>query len=155
MVGCQYRPYGGHQKKFRMVGCHRSHARIHAVASPRARAQPGYCVEYAASNRSTCKGCKTKIDKGELRLGTITPGPGDYDMTAWRHLMCQKHPKGMQDPNELSGLGALRPEDQKKVRAARSWRLPCCCKCLAVVVCPRWHRCWARGIHHHRSRSGW
>ena len=41
-----------------------------------------YCVEYAKSGRSTCKGCKSKIDLGEIRIGTITPGPGDYDLTA-------------------------------------------------------------------------
>ena len=32
-----------------------------------------------------CKGCGTKIDKSALRIGTTVPGPGDYDMTSWRH----------------------------------------------------------------------
>ena len=54
-----------------------------------------YCVQYAASNRSTCKTCKTKIDAGALRIGTITAGPGDYDITSWRHLACNKQPKGL------------------------------------------------------------
>tara|TARA_B110001452_G_scaffold93428_2_gene77133 strand:+ start:2851 stop:3588 length:738 start_codon:yes stop_codon:yes gene_type:complete len=77
---------------------------------------PSYCVEYAASNRATCKGCKSKIDKDTLRVGTITQGPGDYDMTAWRHLTCQKQPKGMTDAAELPGFAALKSGDQQIVR---------------------------------------
>ena len=74
-----------------------------------------YCVQYAASNRSTCKMCKTKIDAGALRVGTITAGPGDYDMTSWRHLACNKQPKGLAEA-ELGGLDTLRPPDQQAVR---------------------------------------
>ena len=43
---------------------------------------PSFCVEYAKSGRSSCKGCKAKIDQGFIRVGTITAGPGDYDMCA-------------------------------------------------------------------------
>lgn len=77
-----------------------------------------YCVQYAASNRSTCKTCKTKIDAGALRIGTITAGPGDYDITSWRHLACNKQPKGLVEA-ELAGFDALRPPDQQ---AVRDWR---------------------------------
>ena len=66
-----------------------------------------YCVQYAASNRSTCKTCKTKIDAAALRIGTITPGPGDYDITSWRHLACNKQPKGLVEA-ELAGFRATR-----------------------------------------------
>ena len=40
-----------------------------------------YCIEYAKSSRATCKGCKTKIDKSQVRIGTTFPGPGDYNIT--------------------------------------------------------------------------
>ena len=59
--------------------------------------------------------CKTKIDAGALRVGTITAGPGDYDMTSWRHLACNKQPKGVAEA-ELGGLDALKPPDQQAVR---------------------------------------
>ena len=36
-------------------------------------------VEYAASNRSTCKACKEKILKGALRIGTNMLA-GDYEV---------------------------------------------------------------------------
>ena len=74
-----------------------------------------YCVQYAASNRSTCKTCKTKIDAAALRIGTITPGPGDYDIISWRHLTCNKQPKGLVEA-ELAGFDALRPPDQQATR---------------------------------------
>ena len=59
--------------------------------------------------RTACKVCKGKIDQGALRIGTIAPGPGDYLMTSWRHLDCQKKPKALVDLAELSGLDALTP----------------------------------------------
>ena len=67
-----------------------------------------YLVEPAKSNRALCKQCKVKIDKGLLRIGTVTPGPGDYDITSWRHLECQKMPKGL-DLANLTGFDALTP----------------------------------------------
>lgn len=75
-----------------------------------------YSVENAKSNRSTCKVCKTKIDKDVLRIGTCAPGPGDYDMVSWRHLECQKKPKHLTDLSGLVGLSQLSSEDQDKVR---------------------------------------
>merc|ERR1719203_1534440 len=76
-----------------------------------------YVAEYAKSGRAGCKGCKGKIEQGSLRLGTITAGPGDYDMTAWRHPECQKKPKNLSSANEIEGLAALKAEDQEKVQA--------------------------------------
>lgn len=52
---------------------------------------------------------------GELRIGTVTPGPGDYDLTSWRHLACQKPPKLVSQPSDLAGFSALSADDQKKV----------------------------------------
>lgn len=52
-----------------------------------------------------------------MRIGTSAPGPGDYMMTSWRHLECQKKPKGLADLAQLAGLGALSAEDQARVKA--------------------------------------
>jgi hypothetical protein len=98
------------------ASCCLSDSRAANSRPPLATSMPAsYCVQYAASNRSTCKMCKTKIDAGALRVGTITAGPGDYDMTSWRHLACNKQPKGLTEA-ELGGLDALRPPDQQAVR---------------------------------------
>ena len=76
-----------------------------------------YSVENAKSNRSTCKVCKAKIEKDALRIGTATEGPGDYLMTSWRHLECQKKPKnGLTDLTELAGMDALTADDQERVK---------------------------------------
>lgn len=59
-----------------------------------------YCVEYAKSNRSTCKASGEKIEKDELRIGSIVPGEGDYvkpSSSTTRHmqisqpLLCASH----------------------------------------------------------------
>ena len=74
-----------------------------------------YCVEYAKSNRATCKACNIKIDKGAVRIGTSVPGPGDYDMTSWRHLACQK--KKPSSLAELKGYQELKSSDQELVKS--------------------------------------
>jgi DNA ligase-3 len=76
-----------------------------------------YCVEYAASNRAGCRTCKAKIDKGSLRIGTISPGPSGHDQTQWRHLECQKKPKNLGSAQELDNFEVIDPADQEKVRA--------------------------------------
>lgn len=81
-------------------------------------ATTSYCVEYAKSNRSQCKGCKAKIDKDVLRIGISVEGAGDYLMTSWRHLECVKRPKpgkGLDSLDELSGLTAISADDRSKV----------------------------------------
>lgn len=76
-----------------------------------------YSVEYAKSARSSCKVCKANIELGAVRVGTSAPGPGDYMLTSWRHLECQKKPKNLADLSGLSGLSALGADDQAKVAA--------------------------------------
>lgn len=76
---------------------------------------PRFVVGPAASNRSSCKACKAKIDKGEIRVGTVTMG--EYEMTAWRHLDCQKKPKGMDSVDGLIGYEALDADSKAKVEA--------------------------------------
>jgi len=75
-----------------------------------------YCVEYAKSNRATCKGCGVKIEKVDLRIGTSVPGPGDYMLTSWKHLACQKKPSGLASIQDLAGLSSLNSSDTSKVQ---------------------------------------
>lgn len=44
-------------------------------------------AEYALSNRSSCKACKQKIDKDELRLGLILDDD-HFNAKNWYHLKC-------------------------------------------------------------------
>lgn len=50
-----------------------------------------YCVEYAKTGRSSCKKCKSQIEKGVSRIGKITPNPFSDDggeMKVWYHTRC-------------------------------------------------------------------
>jgi hypothetical protein len=77
---------------------------------PTSRSLPQICV--------CMQVCKSKIDKDVLRIGTSVLGDGDYMMTSWRHLLCQKKPKtGLDDLNELKGIDQLEAEDRKAVEA--------------------------------------
>ena len=69
-----------------------------------------YCVEYAKSNRSTCKGCKLKIDKDILRIGTTVSGLGDY---VGLHA-CVSIPRLRHCPAQT--LQALLPQDAQRSR---------------------------------------
>ena len=51
-----------------------------------------YSIEYAKSARSTCKKCKAKIDKNELRIG-VHNNVDDRVMTKWTHFECFSLPK--------------------------------------------------------------
>ncbi len=48
---------------------------------------PPYRLEGARSARSSCKGCRKKIDKGVLRLGVLIEGPFGSGYL-WFHLKC-------------------------------------------------------------------
>lgn len=47
-----------------------------------------YRVEPAKSDRSTCKACKEKISKGDLRFGSLIDLGGGHGSYFWRHLHC-------------------------------------------------------------------
>lgn len=88
-------------------------------------------VEYAKSNRATCKQCKGKIDKGAIRVGHSQDAPEGDDGAPknyaamgvkWYHLECFPKMKGDRwmkqnvcDLEGLTGLDVLNAEDQKKV----------------------------------------
>ena len=76
-----------------------------------------YSIELAKSNRSTCKVCKIKIDMGCVRIGTAVPGPGDYMMTSWRHVACQKKPPALKSLAQLAGFEALAADNRALVEA--------------------------------------
>jgi len=46
-----------------------------------------YMIEEARSSRSRCRSCRTKIDKGVLRLGILLEGPYGTGYL-WHHLTC-------------------------------------------------------------------
>lgn len=80
-----------------------------------------YAVQYAASNRSTCKVCAQKIGQGEVRLGLIVPGEGDYDMTGWYHLRCYttrlvvSEEEELSEASQIEGFCDLSEEDQQQL----------------------------------------
>ncbi|RVX03994.1 Polynucleotide 3'-phosphatase ZDP [Vitis vinifera] len=45
-------------------------------------------VEYAKSNRSSCKTCSKTISANAVRLGLVTRGARGFDMTKWHHVHC-------------------------------------------------------------------
>ena len=45
-------------------------------------------AEYAKSGKSSCKECKEKIEKGELRLAIMVPFKSGEKIPNWYHLKC-------------------------------------------------------------------
>ena len=90
-----------------------------------------YSFSIAPTGRATCKGkCKSKIEKGELRLGTETEGAGDYTMVSYRKLGCvtKKQFDNMTEKlgsvESVPGFDALSSAMQDEVRAAAEAALP-------------------------------
>ncbi|KAG8465133.1 hypothetical protein KFE25_012496 [Diacronema lutheri] len=72
-------------------------------------------VEYAKSGRSSCKKCKVKIAKDELRVGVVTVNE-DVEMTSWFHPQCAQKKRGVEmTPSEFAGYDELRPEDRATI----------------------------------------
>ncbi|KAK8763975.1 hypothetical protein V5799_033404 [Amblyomma americanum] len=76
-----------------------------------------YMAEYAKSGRSSCKGCKSKIENAELRLAVMVQSPMfDGKTPNWYHFMCffaKQRPKSVGD---IDKFGTLRYEDQKRIQ---------------------------------------
>ena len=70
-----------------------------------------FCVEYAASNRSTCKECQMKIEKGIVRLGHAFPGKGDWDDISWRHFECHMEPLEISEEETLTAASQIERYD--------------------------------------------
>jgi len=86
-----------------------------------------YSIEYAKSNRSTCKGTKEKIEKDALRIAKITlsdRGGGDpIQMSAWYlpvpfFQMMKRMRKGskiVESTFDLAGFDDLKEEDRQLI----------------------------------------
>lgn len=84
-------------------------------------------VEYAKSSRSTCKGCQSTIEKGEVRVAKLEQAdPSEHGQYAglvpkWHHVACfidrwaELDAEGVA-AEELSGFTKLKKEDQQELR---------------------------------------
>ncbi|KAM9355428.1 poly [ADP-ribose] polymerase 1 [Pholidichthys leucotaenia] len=84
-----------------------------------------FAVEYAKSNRSTCKGCEQKIDKDQIRVSKKTVDPEKPQLgliDRWYHTACfvgcreQLAFKPEYSAAQLKGFGGLREEDKEELK---------------------------------------
>ncbi|KAL5697550.1 hypothetical protein ACHQM5_028680 [Ranunculus cassubicifolius] len=69
--------------------------------------------EYAKSGRSSCKKCSNPISAKTLRLGSITKGPGGFDMTKWYHFNCFSTKFSVEN---IQGFSTLQTDDQESLK---------------------------------------
>eukprot|EP00307_Rebecca_sp_RCC1486_P006877 CAMPEP_0119418514 /NCGR_PEP_ID=MMETSP1335-20130426/18418_1 /TAXON_ID=259385 /ORGANISM="Chrysoculter rhomboideus, Strain RCC1486" /LENGTH=409 /DNA_ID=CAMNT_0007443767 /DNA_START=78 /DNA_END=1307 /DNA_ORIENTATION=- len=69
---------------------------------------------YAKSNRSACKKCKGKLDKGVLRVGVVTM-KDEVEMTSWYHPGCAPKPKNPLEPGDYEGYADLEDADKEAI----------------------------------------
>lgn len=66
-------------------------------------------MEYAKSNRSSCKKCAEKIAANSPRLGLVSRDPRGHDMTRWHHLDCFTFDSGKVSTAEaIKGFSSLK-----------------------------------------------
>ncbi|XP_067274128.1 poly [ADP-ribose] polymerase 1 [Pseudorasbora parva] len=84
-----------------------------------------FAVEYAKSNRSTCKGCEQKIEKDHIRVSKKTVDPEKPQLgliDRWYHTGCfvSRREELVFKPEysaaQLKGFGALRDEDKEELK---------------------------------------
>ncbi|KAK6179955.1 hypothetical protein SNE40_012198 [Patella caerulea] len=74
-------------------------------------------AEYAKSDRSSCKACKSNISKDSLRLATMVQSPHfDGKIPNWFHFACFWKRAKVAQPDDIHGFHSLRWEDQQKVK---------------------------------------
>src|SRR6185312_4345515 len=64
-------------------------------------------IEEAKSGRATCRTCREKIDKGQLRFGEESPNafdPGGPPSYLWHHLLCAAKKKPAELKLALEGF---------------------------------------------------
>lgn len=89
-----------------------------------------YQVEPAKSNRSACKACKTKIDKGALRFGSLVPGFASDGSYHWRCITCitTKQAQNVVEKvggfEGVGGFAGLDEDQQNEFREAFEKALP-------------------------------
>ncbi|KAK9891936.1 hypothetical protein WA026_017419 [Henosepilachna vigintioctopunctata] len=76
-----------------------------------------YKAEYAKSGRASCRGCKSAIAQGSLRLAVMVQSPMfDGKTPQWYHNMCffsKQRPKTVDD---IENFETLRLPDQEKIK---------------------------------------
>uniref|UniRef100_A0A4W6D949 Poly [ADP-ribose] polymerase n=1 Tax=Lates calcarifer TaxID=8187 RepID=A0A4W6D949_LATCA len=84
-----------------------------------------FAVEYAKSNRSTCKGCDQKIEKDQIRVSKKTVDPEKPQLgliDRWYHTACfvsrreELAFKPEYTAAQLKGFNALRAEDKEELK---------------------------------------
>lgn len=83
-----------------------------------ANPQKAWKAEYAKSARSSCKTCKSIIDKEILRLGKMVQAKQfDGFMPMWNHASCiLKKANQIKFIDDVEGIESLRWEDQQRIR---------------------------------------
>ncbi|KAM7260198.1 hypothetical protein ACFE04_015939 [Oxalis oulophora] len=83
-----------------------------------ATAPKAWKAEYAKSSRSSCRTCKSPIDKEVFRLGKMVQSTQfDGFMPMWNHASCiLKKAKQIKSTDDVEGIESLRWEDQQKIR---------------------------------------
>lgn len=77
-----------------------------------------YAAEYAKSNRSQCKGCKSLIAKGSLRIALMVQSPFfDGKQPNWYHYSCFFGKCRPTNTEEIKDFNSLRFPDQEKIQA--------------------------------------
>lgn len=80
----------------------------------------GFTIEYAKSNRSTCRTTKQKIEKGALRIGKMVQSPHfDGRMPQW-HIAAaffKSGNQGLLSSSLVHNWDEIRPDDQQQVEA--------------------------------------
>src|SRR4051794_32322821 len=85
-------------------------------------------IEYAKSNRATCRTCNNFIDQGVLKLGTAVSGGEGYLNMEWHHEDCFWNKRAAQyykrngktikvllKPAQFSGQNKLNPDAVQKL----------------------------------------
>ena len=100
-----------------------------------------FIVGYAKLGTSSCKKCKTKIDKGELRIGKVVSNPFSDeggDMKQWYHPDCmfetfkraRATTKKIEEPEDMEGFGDLEQKDKDTLNKLIDGML------MLLKVCP-------------------
>ena len=75
---------------------------------------PTYVIEGARSNRSKCKTCRRKIDKGALRIGILIEGPYGTGYL-WHHINCaaRRHYERVEEAYEMEAWRNAKEEPKR------------------------------------------
>ncbi|KAK6179956.1 hypothetical protein SNE40_012199 [Patella caerulea] len=74
-----------------------------------------FTAEYAKSDRSSCKACKSNISKGSLAIMVQSPH-FDGKVPNWFHFACFWKGAKVAQPEDIHGFHSLRWDDQQKVK---------------------------------------